>query len=59
MDIIYYKDCVPDLQLFIDIPSVALRCFSNAQQREMCTPFRDIVASIVNSTNSLNFDLLT
>ena len=46
------------LQLAIEIENRALRCSSNAQQRERCAPFIDILASILDSANSLNFDLM-
>ena len=37
-DKIYYYDCVPGLQLWIEIENIALRCFSNAPQREKLAP---------------------
>ena len=36
---IYFGDCVPDPQLGVDKKYVALRCFSNAQQRLNRVPF--------------------
>ena len=38
-DNIYYYKCVPGLQLSIEIENIALRCFSNAPQREKPAPF--------------------